>query len=209
MVPDKFWNLHEEEIWWRDNYSFLQRRGYMLRPRYHPDWVGSWVGTDKNPVYCEDSVIPMVSTFVTYLSIFLNICQANGVLDAVRLSDNTKVTMKKISTSTTEIPIALYLSSDELRSDPRNRTVPILDIIQLTNDDAEALLVMPLLHIFTSPKFTTRGEFIEFMHQMLMVCNINIIRYILSSSGLRAWSSCMSITQRMGNQNQNQTHSRI
>ncbi|EJT97889.1 hypothetical protein DACRYDRAFT_41023, partial [Dacryopinax primogenitus] len=44
----------EAELNWSDVQPFLQSRGYMLRPRYHPGWVGSWVGTKKKPETCED-----------------------------------------------------------------------------------------------------------------------------------------------------------
>lgn len=49
--------LDATERSWRDRQVFLQSRGYMLRPRYHPDWVPSWV---KDPTLdhedCEDYV---------------------------------------------------------------------------------------------------------------------------------------------------------
>ena len=34
--------LNESEIWWRDRYDMLARRGYRLLPRYSPDWKPSW-----------------------------------------------------------------------------------------------------------------------------------------------------------------------
>ena len=30
------------EYFWRDHQQWLQEQGYMLRPRYHPDWKPSW-----------------------------------------------------------------------------------------------------------------------------------------------------------------------
>lgn len=47
--------LDEQETFWRDHQEWLQDRGYMLRPRYMPNWVPSW--KDKPDVYwllCED-----------------------------------------------------------------------------------------------------------------------------------------------------------
>lgn len=43
-MPRKLYDgeLTSGEIWWRDHQVWLQERGYMLRPRYRPDWVPSW-----------------------------------------------------------------------------------------------------------------------------------------------------------------------
>lgn len=35
--------LSEAEIWWRNEYNLLLRRGYRLLPRYSPDWKPSWI----------------------------------------------------------------------------------------------------------------------------------------------------------------------
>ena len=48
------------EFFWRDHYTWLQEQGYLLRPRYHPDWKPSWAGTKKNPRNCEDGQLPHV-----------------------------------------------------------------------------------------------------------------------------------------------------
>lgn len=34
--------LSEAECWWRDHQVWLAEQGYMLRPRYRPDWKPSW-----------------------------------------------------------------------------------------------------------------------------------------------------------------------
>ena len=47
--------LDELELFWRDHQKWLQDRGYLLRPRYRPDWVPSW--KDRPDVFwrfCED-----------------------------------------------------------------------------------------------------------------------------------------------------------
>jgi hypothetical protein len=46
--------LTENETWWCQHYLWLKSQGYLLRPRYAPDWVPSWEGTDRNPFACED-----------------------------------------------------------------------------------------------------------------------------------------------------------
>lgn len=56
--------LYEPEIFWRDHYLWLQDKGYLLRPRYHPDWVASWKGDPtKLHFFCEDGQPSHVSTF--------------------------------------------------------------------------------------------------------------------------------------------------
>ena len=47
--------IFKGEHYWRDRSLWLKERGYMLRPRYSPDWKPSWVGTNKDRMDCEDS----------------------------------------------------------------------------------------------------------------------------------------------------------
>ena len=53
--------LTENELWWTRHFQWLKDCGYLLRPRYAPDWVPSWRGTNKRKYSCEDSVTAMVS----------------------------------------------------------------------------------------------------------------------------------------------------
>ena len=53
--------LSENELWWTRHFQWLKDCGYLLRPRYAPDWVPSWRGTKKRKYSCEDSVLSMVS----------------------------------------------------------------------------------------------------------------------------------------------------
>jgi hypothetical protein len=34
--------LYQSEYFWRHHQPWLAQRGYMLRPRYRPDWQPSW-----------------------------------------------------------------------------------------------------------------------------------------------------------------------
>ena len=47
--------LDPREVWWRDRYKTLSDHGYLLRPRYSPQWVPSWKTLNKNWKDCEDS----------------------------------------------------------------------------------------------------------------------------------------------------------
>ena len=60
-TKDGLYNLLPGEIFWKERYFFLEGRGYTLRPRYHPDWKPSWIGTDRHPMFCEDSIVLVVS----------------------------------------------------------------------------------------------------------------------------------------------------
>jgi hypothetical protein len=53
-------NLTTREKFWRDQQPWLKAAGYMLRARYQPDWVPSWVGTNKFSLSCEDGISPAV-----------------------------------------------------------------------------------------------------------------------------------------------------
>jgi hypothetical protein len=37
------------ERFWRDHQPWLEERGYMLRPRFHPNWKPSWGSKDLLP----------------------------------------------------------------------------------------------------------------------------------------------------------------
>lgn len=54
--PPFYGGLLEDELPWRKRYNYLLSKGYMLRPRYKPDWTPSWIGTSKHPMHCEDGI---------------------------------------------------------------------------------------------------------------------------------------------------------
>ncbi len=56
-----FGGLSNAEFFWRDHYTFLEEKGYTLRPRYSPDWKPSWLSTKRKPIECEDGQPPFVS----------------------------------------------------------------------------------------------------------------------------------------------------
>lgn len=64
-ILDAFPRLEEDqltpnEMWWSQHFDWLKDCGYLLRPRYAPNWVPSWKGTKKERFSCEDSIVPMV-----------------------------------------------------------------------------------------------------------------------------------------------------
>ena len=46
--------LDAREVWWRDRYDQLNNYGYLLRPRYSPQWVPSWKSSSRGWKDCED-----------------------------------------------------------------------------------------------------------------------------------------------------------
>ena len=52
--------LMPHEVFWRDHQPWLEQKGYMLRPRFHPDWRPSWLNTKKDPLSCEDRLSSIV-----------------------------------------------------------------------------------------------------------------------------------------------------
>lgn len=46
--------LDPREVWWRDRYEQLKNHGYLLRPRYSPQWVPSWKTSRRDWMDSED-----------------------------------------------------------------------------------------------------------------------------------------------------------
>ncbi|KAJ7220162.1 kinase-like domain-containing protein [Mycena pura] len=126
------------EQFWVGSYEFLLSRGYQLRPRYHPGWVPG--------KHYEHS-------FISYNT---------NALDALCIKDNQKVVLKRVDEK--ELNIFRYL--DALRSDARNHTIPLLDVIPYTGTEW-TFVVMPYCRLFDSPPFHCRGEFVDAMKQYI------------------------------------------
>ncbi|HEV7736062.1 MAG TPA: hypothetical protein VGO47_01655 [Chlamydiales bacterium] len=77
--------------------------------------------------------------------------------------------LKRVETSTEEIPIGLYFSQEALRNDFRNHCVQILDVILCPDTDEEAFIVMPFLRNFDSPQFEFQCEYVDAARQFLEV----------------------------------------
>ncbi|KAJ7429127.1 hypothetical protein B0H11DRAFT_1990276 [Mycena galericulata] len=140
-----------KEEWWVRHQPFIFSQGYKLRPRYEPSWVPSWsVPGDKKEQH-EDSLRSYGST---------------PALDAIRLSTGEKVVLKRVVTNQDELKIVLLLDSPRLREDPRNRTIPILEVITVPNENW-TLLAMPYCRRFHDPPFHCPAEVVEASQQYL------------------------------------------
>ncbi|KAI0077842.1 hypothetical protein K474DRAFT_1707023 [Panus rudis PR-1116 ss-1] len=145
------YDLMPWEIAWRDRAAYLQGRGYVLRPRYQPGWTPSWINTNRDPHFCEDSI----------RAPYFN------VIDATSTRDGSRVSIKMVKSSTEEADIGLYLSRPEIRRDPRNHCVPILEVLPDPVTSSQRLVVMPFLSPFNDPEFIAIGEVVEFVRQTL------------------------------------------
>ena len=94
-----------------------------------------------------------------------------NLVDARRISDDKLVYIKRVETGDQEQRIAAMLSSERLRSDPRNHSVHILDAFQDDKDEKISYIVMPFLRLMDNPPFETVGEVLDFADQILEVCS--------------------------------------
>ncbi|KAH9926080.1 kinase-like domain-containing protein [Amylocystis lapponica] len=153
VTRDGWYDLLITETFWRDRHHFLVCHGYDLRPRYHPDWSPSWLGTNKEPAFCEDSISLQVTT-----------CH---IIDAICKKDGTAVSIKAVARDGDEVRIARYLSSSDILPHPMNHCVPIVDVLDDPFDDKMSLMVMPYLRSFDDPDFSAFGEVVDFVSQTL------------------------------------------
>ncbi|EJT97914.1 kinase-like protein [Dacryopinax primogenitus] len=151
------YSLTTAEKNWADMQKDLEKRGYMLRRRYHLGWVGSWVGTRKRPERCEDS-IPITKHLI--------------LMDAVRMSDNRGVLLKLWNNNEQdgkELPILQYFSDPARSSDPNNHCVPLLGTLTIPgrSDLFECIIVEPLLRRGQEPPYLIAAEAMDFILQAL------------------------------------------
>ncbi|KAH8103567.1 kinase-like domain-containing protein [Cristinia sonorae] len=147
----QFTSLSPHELQWRARYEGLLLRGYQLRPRYHPNWKPSWIGTDTPADTCEDFVETIYS----------------NVLDATKLDGNRMIYMKVIPQESSEFKIACMVSPTEHNRNPNNHCVPILDAFPDPINAANGILIMPYLHPCNDPKFESVEQLMDFIKQTL------------------------------------------
>ncbi|KAF8480691.1 hypothetical protein JB92DRAFT_3085892 [Gautieria morchelliformis] len=143
------YHLQPAERFWIALQPWLASCGYMLRPRYRPGWVPSWLGTNQDRFECEDGIGH----------------QHPRLLDAIRTSDGKLVMLKLTfrSVHPFESEIGRYLSSTDLASDPSNHCIPILDVLLVPDYEDLDIIVMPLLLNYKyHPSFKTG---LHFMHR--------------------------------------------
>ncbi|KAI9432584.1 kinase-like domain-containing protein [Lactarius indigo] len=141
------------ERWWGDRYDDIAERGYMLRPRYRPQWEPSWLKTGKDFYTVEDGQATIL----------------RAAMDATRKRDGRPVMLKKVllADGPHELRINKLFSSPEHSREHDNHCAPLLDVIELsTRFESQQLMVFPLLRPFNQPRIQTFGEFAAFFTQI-------------------------------------------
>ncbi|KAF7330089.1 Protein kinase domain-containing protein [Mycena kentingensis (nom. inval.)] len=133
VIPEDIWSLRPHEHYWIEKQPFLLSRGYLLRPRYHPGLVPPW------KLYEPDA--PLSATH-RHGDAFP--CLFEKIVDAIRVKDDVQVVLRRTWTGNQELSVLRSLSSDEARKSPDNRTVPLLDVISLPDD--EEVLIRNIAH---------------------------------------------------------------
>ena len=98
-------------------------------------------------------------------------------MDATRLSDGKLVYLKEVKSASSELKILSHLSSDELRKDPRNHTIPLLETLPHPTNPALVFMVMPFLRFIDQPPFETVEDAYECGEQILEVRDFDGIIY--------------------------------
>ncbi|KAG6811748.1 hypothetical protein H0H93_014264, partial [Arthromyces matolae] len=146
--------LFPNEIFWRDHYQYLKDHGYTLRRRYEVDWSASWNTNGLDKYDCEDSRSQRVSV----------------ELGLYYVRDGSYVVLKRLDATSPsardELMMARFISSPDLSMNPRNRCVPLLDVIPPMEGSSDAFMVMPLLFDIDMTPFETIGEAVEFFRQI-------------------------------------------
>ncbi|THH31343.1 hypothetical protein EUX98_g2857 [Antrodiella citrinella] len=141
-------SIPEQE--WCKFQPYLRAHDLELRSRYQPGWIPSWKGTNKNPRDCDDGP-PRSAVFAE--------------IDA-KLSNDKMVTVKYVSSCMhpNEVSVVEYFNSPDLRKDRNNHCIPLV-LEPLHHSKDTSFLVSPLLRTYDNPRFSTIGEFVEFIDQ--------------------------------------------
>ena len=77
--------------------------------------------------------------------------------------------IKELDRGAEEIQIAQMLVTEELKADPRNHSVPIIEVIDDPEENTKSYMVMPLLRAPDDPSFEFVKEIVDFVDQILEV----------------------------------------
>ncbi|CAK5274856.1 unnamed protein product [Mycena citricolor] len=143
FVEKSAFAISEKEAYWYQRRVFLQKAGYRLRPKFHPDFVG--------PIGDQIAQHPK-----------------KHIMDADRIYDGQQVMLKCISKRKFphEVEIGQLFSTDAMAKNPRNRCIPILDTLDDPYDGDKQIIVMPRLIRFDEPLFDTVGEVVDCFRQL-------------------------------------------
>ncbi|KAJ7640302.1 hypothetical protein DFH06DRAFT_1477850 [Mycena polygramma] len=151
-----FSKLASYEHFWRDSYSWLKERGYLLRPRYVPGWTPPWKSAMTMGIF-EDSVLPPTPS----------------VLDATRVADGSFALLKRSMRQapgvvSPEVCMFRKLASPPMATDSHNHCISLIEILHVPDEIEQDLdlIVMPLHIAWDRYPLSTVGEGVEFLSQI-------------------------------------------
>ena len=102
------------------------------------------------------------------------------MFEGYRLSDSLQVTFKIIDASASyeaDILSHLRLSDSSINQDPRNKAIPVLEILKLSKE-REITITETWSPFWSRPPVRTWAEFADFVYQVLEVRSM----YLMSNS---------------------------
>jgi len=88
-------------------------------------------------------------------------------LDATRKSDGKTVWLKKVPKMSPDVLIGQFLWSDDQQGDPRNHSIPLLEVLQDPKDPDNAIMVLPQLRRINMPRPASVRECVALVEQTL------------------------------------------
>ncbi|KAF8916470.1 kinase-like domain-containing protein [Mucidula mucida] len=155
LDPLRARNEDPYEMFWVDHYDYFLQHGYLLRPRYQPDWAPARL-QPENKQQARWAII--LGGFEDELTSY-QAC----LLDATRYGDGRKVVIKRAKKP--DYAMLRHLNNPELSSDPKNHAIPLLDSFPIPNDD-HIFVILPFMQVFCRPQFHCRKEFAEACRQI-------------------------------------------
>ncbi|KAJ7162161.1 hypothetical protein C8R46DRAFT_1222303 [Mycena filopes] len=113
------------EVFWVEHQPWLEEQGYSLRPRYHPDWIPSWIQDPSKPVRsCEDAA-----------SYFHDA----PVMDAVYIPDGTHVMLKALNRDRNRDELAIGRVLEGVPDDPQTQILVMPSFRELLHPGFETI----------------------------------------------------------------------
>lgn len=131
----------------------------------------------SNPTYEDYESLPVrLRASISFYTLTYTVAFSRGQprpnnVDATRISDGSRVYIKRVKTESPELLIAKFLSSDpsSFAGNTQNHCVPLLDHFADNVDSRISYIVMLFLRRFDDPLFETVADVIDFVNQIVDV----------------------------------------
>ncbi|KAJ7646819.1 kinase-like domain-containing protein [Roridomyces roridus] len=144
-------------------------------PRWTSSCIGSAYANNCNKAFYTtqlrgDDVTPAARALdIAHSSSGVHDSQFSTVADAIRISDGTRVLIKKSEPDRAyfhEAQMFRTFCSDPLASEPVNRCIRLIEILFVPDEPRFDLIVMPFYYDWDLVPFLTTGEAVEFFSQI-------------------------------------------